>query len=271
MHRRCNLWPSTGVETQSLWSFCNSDRPRWVVLSHSSTPSSDQEERTSQPDWLSSRLASPARAPSLSNFLVRLRYLIDHARTRRASPRGQAATSSYQESNGRSVHSTAGRKYASHRTVSSFGIGWPGPQRRVGRREVRLSYLHHSADPAGCCIRWIHEDEFAGNSSRNPPPRRPRRRAGPLRESQRVRCASLCTHTCERRPRDRARYLESRGTLRSTRKSGWCPGPDSNRHGVSPKGFSYSLQLSLLYPDRAHLESGLYLCHIVSADGPDAT
>jgi hypothetical protein len=29
----------------------------------------------------------------------------------------------------------------------------------------------------------------------------------------------------------------------------WCPGPESNRHGVSPKGFSYSPQLSLL---RAH-------------------
>ena len=25
----------------------------------------------------------------------------------------------------------------------------------------------------------------------------------------------------------------------------WCPGPDSNRHGVSPKVFSYLLQLSL--------------------------
>ena len=26
----------------------------------------------------------------------------------------------------------------------------------------------------------------------------------------------------------------------------WCPGPDSNRHGVAPEGFSYQLQLSLL-------------------------
>ena len=26
----------------------------------------------------------------------------------------------------------------------------------------------------------------------------------------------------------------------------WCPGPESNRHGVAPKGFSYPLQLSLL-------------------------
>jgi hypothetical protein len=26
----------------------------------------------------------------------------------------------------------------------------------------------------------------------------------------------------------------------------WCPGPDSNRHGVASEGFSYSLQLSLL-------------------------
>lgn len=25
-----------------------------------------------------------------------------------------------------------------------------------------------------------------------------------------------------------------------------CPGPDSNRHGVTPEGFSYPLQLSLL-------------------------
>ena len=27
----------------------------------------------------------------------------------------------------------------------------------------------------------------------------------------------------------------------------WCPGPDSNRYGVSPEGFSYPLQLSLLH------------------------
>jgi hypothetical protein len=26
----------------------------------------------------------------------------------------------------------------------------------------------------------------------------------------------------------------------------WCPGPDSNRYGVSSEGFSYQLQLSLL-------------------------
>ena len=26
----------------------------------------------------------------------------------------------------------------------------------------------------------------------------------------------------------------------------WCPGPDSNRHGVASEGFSYPLQLSLL-------------------------
>ena len=26
----------------------------------------------------------------------------------------------------------------------------------------------------------------------------------------------------------------------------WCPGPDSNRHGVASEGFSYQLQLSLL-------------------------
>lgn len=42
----------------------------------------------------------------------------------------------------------------------------------------------------------------------------------------------------------------------------WCPGPDSNRHGVASEGFSYPLQLSLL--GRAwratHLESGLSLC-----------
>ncbi len=47
---------------------------------------------------------------------------------------------------------------------------------------------------------------------------------------------------------------------------GWCPGPDSNRHGVAPEGFSYQLQLSLLRARRpslsaplAHLWSGLYL------------
>ncbi len=27
----------------------------------------------------------------------------------------------------------------------------------------------------------------------------------------------------------------------------WCPGPDSNRYGVSPEGFSYPLQFSLLH------------------------
>lgn len=25
----------------------------------------------------------------------------------------------------------------------------------------------------------------------------------------------------------------------------WCPGPESNRYGVAPEGFSYPLQLSL--------------------------
>src|SRR5882757_5850579 len=33
---------------------------------------------------------------------------------------------------------------------------------------------------------------------------------------------------------------------RSRQESWVCPGPDSNRHGVSSEGFSYSLQLSLL-------------------------
>jgi hypothetical protein len=50
--------------------------------------------------------------------------------------------------------------------------------------------------------------------------------------------------------------MEHHGMLR------WCPGPESNRHGVSPKGFSYSLQLSLLHAKCAHLESGLYLCPV---------
>ena len=27
--------------------------------------------------------------------------------------------------------------------------------------------------------------------------------------------------------------------------SGWCLGPESNRYGVAPEGFSYSLQFSL--------------------------
>jgi len=42
----------------------------------------------------------------------------------------------------------------------------------------------------------------------------------------------------------------------------WCPGPDSNRHGVASEGFSYPLQLSLLSRavHAAHLESGLSLC-----------
>ncbi|CAH9018475.1 hypothetical protein NURINAE_00944 [Candidatus Nitrosacidococcus sp. I8] len=42
----------------------------------------------------------------------------------------------------------------------------------------------------------------------------------------------------------------------------WCPGPESNRHGVSPEGFSYLLQLSLLYildSSDIYLWSGLSL------------
>jgi hypothetical protein len=45
------------------------------------------------------------------------------------------------------------------------------------------------------------------------------------------------------------------------RRKWWCPGPDSNRHGVASEGFSYPLQLSLLSL-AAHLESGLSLCHV---------
>ena len=33
----------------------------------------------------------------------------------------------------------------------------------------------------------------------------------------------------------------------------WCPGPDSNRHGVAPEGFSYPLRLS---PLRAAANNG---------------
>ena len=40
----------------------------------------------------------------------------------------------------------------------------------------------------------------------------------------------------------------------------WCPGPDSNRHGVASEGFSYPLRLSPLRPVEAHLWSGLSLC-----------
>ena len=47
-----------------------------------------------------------------------------------------------------------------------------------------------------------------------------------------------------------------------------CPGPDSNRHGVSPEGFSYPLQLSLLHARRVHLGSGLYLCHAAKLQAP---
>ena len=43
----------------------------------------------------------------------------------------------------------------------------------------------------------------------------------------------------------------------------WCPGPESNRHGVATEGFSYPLQFSLLRSCNAHLWSGLSLCHIV--------
>ena len=47
----------------------------------------------------------------------------------------------------------------------------------------------------------------------------------------------------------------------------WCPGPESNRHGVAPEGFSYSLRLSPLRPFRTYLESGLYLCHAAAVFG----
>jgi hypothetical protein len=45
----------------------------------------------------------------------------------------------------------------------------------------------------------------------------------------------------------------------------WCPGPESNRHGVAPEGFSYSLRLSPLRLFQAYLESGLYLCRSAGA------
>ncbi len=42
----------------------------------------------------------------------------------------------------------------------------------------------------------------------------------------------------------------------------WCLGPDSNRHGVSPKGFSYHYSFRCC-TQRVHLWSGLYLCRPV--------
>jgi hypothetical protein len=62
-------------------------------------------------------------------------------------------------------------------------------------------------------------------------------------------------------------WVERYRVLEGLRRSPWdlhgslriCPGPDSNRHGVSSEGFSYSLQLSLLSLT-THLESGLSLC-----------
>jgi len=40
----------------------------------------------------------------------------------------------------------------------------------------------------------------------------------------------------------------------------WCPGPDSNRHGVTPEGFSYQLQLSLLRAARSFDRSPARIC-----------
>ena len=43
----------------------------------------------------------------------------------------------------------------------------------------------------------------------------------------------------------------------------WCPGPESNRHGVATEGFSYQLQFSLQRLLKTHLWSGLSLYHIM--------
>ena len=50
---------------------------------------------------------------------------------------------------------------------------------------------------------------------------------------------------------DELRRATQRGLLRrlsrdgSNGSGGWCLGPESNRYGVAPEGFSYSLQFSL--------------------------
>src|SRR5262249_51517261 len=48
------------------------------------------------------------------------------------------------------------------------------------------------------------------------------------------------------------------------RRVAWCLGPESNRHGVSPKGFSYHCGFRRCMPGTMHLWSGLYLCHPVT-------
>ena len=51
-----------------------------------------------------------------------------------------------------------------------------------------------------------------------------------------------------------------------------CLGPDSNRHGVSPKGFSYQLQLSLLHvPNRFPCICGLDFTFAIPCAHPACT
>jgi len=41
-------------------------------------------------------------------------------------------------------------------------------------------------------------------------------------------------------------YIRRRGNgVGKIRNNKWCPGPESNRHGVATEGFSYQLQFSL--------------------------
>jgi hypothetical protein len=43
----------------------------------------------------------------------------------------------------------------------------------------------------------------------------------------------------------------------------WCPGPESNRHGIAPEGFSYpTTAFAAAFLVKTHLWSGLYLCPV---------
>jgi hypothetical protein len=71
-------------------------------------------------------------------------------------------------------------------------------------------------------------------------------------------------------PRAFSGDLRSRGNSRKGDRRAWCPGPDSNRHGVAPEGFSCHYSFRCCSGDAAvaptrHLGSGLYLCRAARA------